>query len=136
MDPHIEGRVRNRIARARAKLAAAERLLASGDHDDAISRAYYAAFHAALALLLTVGLSPRSHDGTLSLFGLHFVKAGLLDASHGRALRRIKEDRENGDYAEVTFFDAAEARTRLDEARRLLEAAVGLLAREHGLRDM
>ncbi len=133
MDPHIEGRVRNRIARSRAKLAAAERLLAAGDLDDALSRAYYAAYHAAQALLLTVGLSPRSHDGTLSLFGLHFVKSGRLPAVHARALREAREDRENGDYAEVVFFDADEARARVDCAGRFVAAAVDLLTRDHGL---
>jgi len=136
MDPHIEGRVRNRLARARAKLATAERLLASRDWDDAISRAYYAAYHAAQALLLTVGLSPRTHTGTLSLFGLHFVKSGRLDAEHARALREIKEDRENGDYAEVAFFNPEEARARVDAARRLIDAAAGLLASDHGVRDL
>jgi uncharacterized protein (UPF0332 family) len=133
LDPHVEGRVRNRMSRARAKLKTAERLLASGDWDDAISRAYYAAFHAAQALLVTVGLSPRSHDGTLSLFGLHFVKSGRLDPSHARALRQIKEDRENGDYAEVAFFEPEEARQRVEAARLLVDAAADLLSRDHGL---
>jgi uncharacterized protein (UPF0332 family) len=133
MDPHIEGRVRNRLARARAKLAAAERLLASSDWDDAISRAYYAAYHAAQALLLTVGLSPRTHTGTLSLFGLHFVKSGRLDAEHARSLREIKEDRENGDYAEVAFFKPEEARARVEAARRFVDAAAGLFASDHGV---
>jgi hypothetical protein len=121
------------MSRARAKLATAERLLATHDWDDALSRAYYAAYHAAQALLLTVGLSPRSHEGTLSLFGLHFVKAGRMDAAHARALRLIKEDRENGDYAEVVFFDEQEARSRVDGARRFVEAAVDVLARDHGM---
>ena len=87
MDPHLEGRVRNRIDRARAKLATAQRLLASEDWDDAISRAYYAAYHAAHALLLVVGLEPKSPAGTVSLFGFHFIKTGQLDAKLGRALR-------------------------------------------------
>jgi uncharacterized protein (UPF0332 family) len=133
VDPHIEGRVRNRIDRARAKLRTAERLLADGELDDAISRAYYAAFHAAHALLLTVGLEPKTHEGTLSLFGLHFVRAGRIDMSHARALRAIKEDRENGDYAEIVFFDAQEARQRVDSAGSLLEACVRLLETDHGL---
>ena len=133
MDPHLEGRVRNRIDRARAKLATAQRLLASEDWDDAISRAYYAAYHAAHALLLVVGLEPRSHAGTVSLFGFHFIKTGQLDAKLGRALREIKEDRENGDYAEVTFFEPDDARARVQEAQSLVDAAVELLQRDHGL---
>jgi uncharacterized protein (UPF0332 family) len=136
VDPHLEGRVRNRIERARAKLAAARRLLDSEDWDDSISRAYYGAYHAAQALLLTVGLEPRTHTGTVSLFGLHFVKAGKIDARLGRALREIKEDRENGDYAEVTFFDADDARCRVEDAAQLLAAAVALLRADHGLESL
>jgi uncharacterized protein (UPF0332 family) len=78
-------------------------------------------------------LAPRSHDGTLSLFGYHFVKAGRIDAAHARALRLIKEDRENGDYAEVVFFDEQEARARVESARRFVDAAADVLARDHGL---
>lgn len=133
MDAHVEGRVRNRIERARSKLKAAEHLLSAGDLDDAVSRAYYGAFHAAQALLLTVGLQAKSHDATLSLFGLHFVKTGLVGAVHARALRAIKEDRENGDYAEVSFFEPQEVADRLASARAFVEAAVEFLARTHGL---
>ena len=39
------------LEKARQKLGVARRLRDSGDHDDAVSRAYYAAFHAAKALL-------------------------------------------------------------------------------------
>jgi uncharacterized protein (UPF0332 family) len=39
------------LEKARQKLAVAERLRDSGDHEDAISRAYYAAFHAVKARL-------------------------------------------------------------------------------------
>ncbi|MEJ2696148.1 MAG: HEPN domain-containing protein [Candidatus Sulfobium sp.] len=48
---------------ARKKLAVAERLLESGDYDDAVSRAYYAAFHAAQALLLTEGERAETQKG-------------------------------------------------------------------------
>ncbi|MDD9989075.1 MAG: HEPN domain-containing protein [Spirochaetaceae bacterium] len=39
------------MEKARQKLGVAERLRDSGDHEDAVSRAYYAAFHAVKALL-------------------------------------------------------------------------------------
>ncbi len=40
----------------------------------AISRAYYAAFHAARAALLTEGESPKSHGGVRNRFGYHFIR--------------------------------------------------------------
>jgi uncharacterized protein (UPF0332 family) len=49
------------MEKASQKLAVARRLLASRDHDDAVSRAYYAAFHAVRALLVTAGQNPTTH---------------------------------------------------------------------------
>ena len=53
---------------------------------DAESRLYYAIYHAAVALLLTEGLEPRSHAGTASMLGLHFVKTGRMDPEDARYL--------------------------------------------------
>ena len=66
------------MAKAKDKLRVGEQLLASGDYEDAVSRAYYAAFHCAQALLLWEGLSANTHQGVVSLFGLHFAKTGKL----------------------------------------------------------
>lgn len=51
------------VARGKEALEAAEILLAAGKYADAISRAYYAAYHHARALLVTVGEEPRTHGG-------------------------------------------------------------------------
>lgn len=70
----IAERIRAAFARARQKLAVARHVLAGGYPADAVSPAYYAAFHAAEAALLVEGDEPRSHEGLKSLFGLRFVK--------------------------------------------------------------
>jgi uncharacterized protein (UPF0332 family) len=128
VDEELKARVRARLTKASRKLRSAELLLAAGELDDAISRAYYAGYHAAQALLLTVGLSPRTHQGTLTLFGLHFVETGKVERRLGRALHRALGDRENGDYADVSFFDEADARQCVADAAELLEAARRLTA--------
>lgn len=46
--------------------------------DIASNRYYYACFHAIQALLIKNGLYAHTHDGLLTLFGLHFVKKGIL----------------------------------------------------------
>jgi len=68
------------LARARRLLAASAHLRAGGFHDDAVSRAYYAVFHAACALLASIGRTVRTHDGLRAAIAQHFVKPGLLDA--------------------------------------------------------
>jgi uncharacterized protein (UPF0332 family) len=57
------GPVELEIERAKQCLRSAEILAAAGQHTDAVSRAYYAAFHAACALLASIGRSVRTHDG-------------------------------------------------------------------------
>jgi uncharacterized protein (UPF0332 family) len=46
--------------------------------EDAVSQAYYAACHAAQALLKTEGLEADTHQGVVSLFGLHFAKSARV----------------------------------------------------------
>jgi uncharacterized protein (UPF0332 family) len=51
LDSTTKDLIKAYLEKADQKLAVARRLLASFDHDDAVSRAYYAAFHAVHALL-------------------------------------------------------------------------------------
>ena len=79
--------IRGLLEKARGKLAAAEDWLAQGRYfDDIASRCYYAAFHAAQAMLLTEGLTADTHQGIVSLFGLHFAKTGKVNPRLGRYL--------------------------------------------------
>lgn len=132
MDEDLRVRIARRLVKAEHKLRAAEGLRDAGEYDDAISRAYYAAFHAARAALLALGLSPRTHEGTASLFWQYLVAPGHLERRHGKALHRTREDRENGDYAEQTFFDAEDATQDIDRARELLNAVRDWLVRTQG----
>jgi len=50
------------LEKARRSLAATERLLADGDSDFAVSRAYYAMFYVARALLLTRDIRRSKHS--------------------------------------------------------------------------
>ena len=73
-------------AKAKEKLSVAMALLEGGHYDDAISRAYYAVFHAASAVLLSEGITVESHQSLKTMFGLHFVKAGKIDREYGKWL--------------------------------------------------
>ena len=68
-DDNKRSAVASELARADESLRAAELLVGAGLLHDAESRLYYAVYHAAVALLLTEDLQPRSHAGVASLFG-------------------------------------------------------------------
>ena len=112
---------------ARQKLDVARRLRDSGDHDDAISRAYYAAFHAAKALLTSAGEQPRTHHGTVTLFNLLFVKTGKMSRRAGRFFSNLKDDRESADYELFSFADAETARVAVEEAESIIAEATRYL---------
>ncbi|OGX41053.1 MAG: hypothetical protein A3C53_06715 [Omnitrophica WOR_2 bacterium RIFCSPHIGHO2_02_FULL_68_15] len=114
--------VQGYLAKAREKLRVAETLLAGRAFEDAVSRAYYAAFHATQAVLLTEGLTAGTHQGLVNLFGLHLVKTGKFEARFGRFLANLKDDREDSDYEVFAAIDEATARHAVDEARQLLTA--------------
>ena len=46
--------------------------------ESAANRIYYAVFHAVSALLISAGLSVKSHRGVMALFGEHFVRTGIF----------------------------------------------------------
>ena len=106
--------VESLIKRAMKYLKSAEILLEDGDCESSVSRAYYAMFYSAEALLLTKGLSFSSHRGVISAFGEHFVKTGIFSKGMGRELNRAFEKRQLGDY-EYTFVISE------DEAKKILE---------------
>lgn len=121
MDEKIKALLKGHLEKAGEKLKMAETLLKSGGYDDAVSRAYYAAFHAAQALLLTEGLTTGTHQGVVNLFGLYFVKTGKIHKKFGKYLSNLKDDRENGDYEIYSAIDEESAREAVKEAGEFLQ---------------
>jgi uncharacterized protein (UPF0332 family) len=101
------------LGRAREELDAAEHLLRVGLARVALTRAYFAVFHAVRAALYVEGLEPRTHRGALQLFNKHLVKSGRFEP----ASSRLQKFREEADYGEAFVIDAAGAREELDAAR-------------------
>ena len=102
-------------------LGAAEYLLKGGYYNDAVSRAYYAMFYAARALLASRDLHPKGHKGLIILFGLEFVKKGFIEETYGRALSYAKERRETVDYNIESTMTPDEAGIIIADARNFLE---------------
>lgn len=108
---------RDEMTLADEELRAAEHLLAVGLHRIGMTRAYFAAFHAVRAILFARGFEPKSHQGALHLFNLHFVKAGHFAPATSRLLARLQKFREEADYGEAFVVDEAGAREELTAAR-------------------
>lgn len=120
------------IARAEMCLAEASALAAAGFPYGAASRAYYAVFHAARALVFSVGLEARSHKGVVSLLGDHFVRPGRLSPAMGRLVSRMQRDREDADYAAGAVFTVDEASQMIADAEAFLADARRLVSTDTG----
>ena len=73
-----ESEVSSNLERAQTNLQVAKEILDKGYYDVSASRAYYAAFYAASALLLNDGIDTSKHSGVIALVHQHFVKSGKL----------------------------------------------------------
>ena len=74
------------FARAEETLREMETLFGRGLYNGAVDRAYYAAFHAATAALLTLDLEFARHSAVIAHFGKEFAKTGKLDPQHHQTL--------------------------------------------------
>lgn len=115
------------LTRARSSLQAARALLREGFFDDAASRAYYAAFHAASAVLMADGKTFRKHGGLLAAVHRDLVRPGAVPVETGRWLTWLYEIRAVGDYGETIHVGEKEARTALERAEQLLRIFETLL---------
>lgn len=122
MDKSTASLLRGSLEKSRQKVRVAEHLLQSGEYEDAVSRAYYSAFHAAHAVLLTEGLTADTHQGLVNLFGLHFVKPGKFPRQFGKFLANLKDDRESSDYEIYSGVDQETAKRAVEEAKAFLSA--------------
>jgi uncharacterized protein (UPF0332 family) len=90
--------VREEIERADESMKAADLLFDNNFVRDAVTKLYYSLLYTVRALLLTKGLEPKSHEGALRLFGLHFVKQGILEAKDSHVFSKLMKYRQEADY--------------------------------------
>ena len=88
----------------------------------AVTRIYYAMFHAATGALLAKGIQRRSHHALLAAFGQNFVKTGPLDERFYGDLRAAFERRQQADYEAIVDIDRSAAAGLLDEAMDFVDA--------------
>ena len=118
------------LERASEAVRSAEQLLAAGLHRDAVSRAYYSAFHVVQAALRARGLEVRTHGGAFQLFHREFVKSGLVTRVPGWQLAGLQRSREMADYDSATTFTADEVRTLLGIVGAFTADVTAVLDRE------
>ena len=118
------------IKKAHRYLKSAEILLRDKDFESSVSRAYYAMFYCAEAVLLTKNLSFSSHKGVISAFGEHFVKTGIFPKEFGRELNRAFEKRQIGDYEYTSLISDEEAEEILNNGMQFVNTIEDWLSKQ------
>lgn len=134
MKPEVGALARHRLTRAREAFAEGEHLLEKGALTGAVNRFYYAAFHAARALLATREVDSAKHSGVISLFQQHIVKTGLIQAETAKALPRSFEKRQDADYADFASILPEDAGRIRNEVHGFVEECGLALERLLGTR--
>lgn len=98
MNAPAEKKIEAELEQARETLRSAKMLLEGNAMRDATSRAYYAAFHAARAVLWSRGYDAKTHKGTLSQLDLHLVKARKLEKVYSKIVHSLHNERDLAEY--------------------------------------
>lgn len=108
------------IQKAKRSLKVAQKLCKDGEYDFSVSRAYYAMFYMAEAVLLTKDLSFSKHSGVISAFGQYFVKSEIFDRKYQKMLSEAFEIRNIGDYSFSREISKEESERILKNAEEFL----------------
>lgn len=127
MTSQFAGEIAANLERAEQSIQAARQLASSSFYDFAASRAYYAAFYAATAVLLHEGLEFSKHSAVIASIHQRFVKTGKLDKEQGKALNWLFELRSVGDYGGTAHVSRQEVEQAIEAAEKFLEAIKPLL---------
>jgi hypothetical protein len=111
------------LERAEKALKSAKLLQENGEHEDAASRAYYAMFHAARAILFNKGISAKTHRGTISIFGEKIVKQRILSEEYADMLRKAFDLRQKSDYELYTELNAETVKEAIKNAEKFIKKA-------------
>jgi uncharacterized protein (UPF0332 family) len=127
MDVETQAEIKKIMAKGDRSLKAAKRLMKAGDFDFAVSRAYYAMFYCAVAVLLTKGLSFSKHSGVISGFSQYFVKPGILPKDLAKKLGDAFKRRQIGDYEFGDEVTNEVTEQTLNDAKDFIKAAKNYL---------
>ncbi len=83
------------------------------------NRLYYSLFHAVNALMLADGIQTKTHKGTSSEFGRHYVMKGVFSREDGILYSRLQTMREKADYQNVFSLTADQGNLLISKSQEL-----------------
>jgi len=116
-----------RISRARETLKEVDKHVENELWNTAVNRLYYACYYAVIALLISKEIKAQTHAGARQMFGLHFVKTGIVDKELGRYYSNIFDKRLTGDYEDFIDYKKEDVLALIKPARTFIQEIEKLL---------
>ncbi len=116
-----------RLENAAKTLEEVESHRRNGFYNTAVNRMYYACYYAASAMLISIGVEAKSHDGVRHGLGRHVVLPGLLSADLGRFYSRLFSKRSTGDYDDFVNHTLETVDELLPNARLFVSTITDIL---------
>ena len=91
-------------------LQEADDMLQQQRWDLAANRYYYACYHIVHAVFISNNIIVKTHDGTLTELGKHFILTSKLDKQFGRFFARMIQLRIKADYNSIAEVSETEVR--------------------------
>ena len=113
-----------RIAKAYRAYEEAKGVVALKYWETIANRLYYAAYNAVTALLVANGDTAQTHSGVRHIFGLKFIKTGILSSETGRLYHRLFSMRQTGDYDDTYDVAAEDGLPNIEPTGKLLDVVV------------
>lgn len=119
--------IQYRIKRAIDTLKEAESMIENKFWNASINRIYYACFYAVGALLLTKQIDSSTHKGLRQMFGLHFVRTGIISKEFGKFFSDLYDKRQTGDYDDFISYDKETAYNLFTTAKEFIKEIKSLV---------
>jgi len=116
-----------RMQKSVETLEDAQILFKRGHLHSCVNRIYYAIFYAVNSVLIRDGMYSAKHTGVRSLFNKELVNKGFVDAELGDFYNIMFENRQDGDYKDLTVFEKNEVKNWLKKAGTFIKTAKKIL---------
>ena len=115
-----------RMAKAREFLDDAKANLDDARVKTAVNRSYYAVLSAARSVLILEGANPETHEGTITMLSLRFVKPAILPVELIKKFKILLSRRTDGDYGDFETISTADAEDSVRLATDMIDQIDGV----------
>jgi uncharacterized protein (UPF0332 family) len=110
-----------RMAKAYEFLEDARANYKDGRYKTSINRSYYAVLNAARSILILKGANPETHEGTITMLSLRFIKPGLLPVDIIKKFKILFSRRTDVDYGDFDNIDKTDAEDSIGITGEIIE---------------